>query len=385
MGVLRGDRGLLPATTGGVGTDRSRRRGRGWRWIASVVVIVLGSGLAACSGQHSDSDPSARGSAPTSTTVAAPPVSPLDTFGWDPCGYLTPDLYADVADHDPATGLPRVQIDPVDFDLCEVHIVVPGPTYHEILVDSNKRQTPPTPGVYDNADRYSVAADGDWTLVAQRQETMGSCMRAVYSAQSSVVITSSQDTFEKALPVDVCDLTDRAHKALLAALHAKSLPQLSFPADSLGRVDGCALLTDAEITANVALPGWNPPAARHRGHFCLWQATVPSTQTSALFPFQTKYNLVSVMQGFSKPAAGRIVMIAGLPTTLSGGPQSCTASIAGRTWRPWVGKQIYQARSAQPDSLVEYLQLSVGFADAGTGDACQAVQTLAAQAWPRLR
>ncbi|MFE3193926.1 hypothetical protein ACFXHA_33330 [Nocardia sp. NPDC059240] len=356
------------------------------RRIAPVLAVAIGIGLVGCSGQHGDSDPGAKGSAPTSTTAVAPPVSPVDTFGWDPCGYLTPELYADVADHDPATGLPRVQIDPVDFDLCEVHIVVPGPTYHEISVASNKRQTPPTPGVYDNADRYSVAADGDWTVVTQKQENMGSCLRAVYSAQSAVTITSSQDTFEKALPVDVCDLTDRAEKALVAALHANSVPRLSFPADSLGRTDSCALLTDAEITANVALPGWNPPAARHPGHFCLWQATESTAPANmpVISPFQSKYNLVSLMPGLNKPAAsGRTVTIAGVPTVLSGGTQSCTATVAGRTWQPWPGKQVYQARYPQPDTLVESLQLAVVLAD--TGDACQAVQNLAEKAWPRLR
>lgn len=303
-------------------------------------------------------------------------------------------MYADVADVDQATGKPRVQINPNSFDGCEVHIALPGERYQEVLVGLTNYQTPPTPGTWSNAERFSAAADGEWTVVTQARPNQGGCLRAVHSPRSWIWIHTSLFESQRNLNVDVCDLVNRAANALLSVLHSGSVPRMSFPAGSLGRLDMCTVLTDAEATAAVDLPGWTAPAARYPAHSCLWKVNVPTTQPALPYPLGIDYNLVSLMTKVgNNPSIPLIpsgkadvsVTIAGRPTVLHAeAPNSCSAMTYGKTWQPWTGHQVYQTRNPLPETTAESVSLSVSLANGTINDACRIAQALAEKAWPRL-
>lgn len=364
-----------------------------WRRIGlavAMVAVVAGVVVAVSVGKDEAAETAPQTA--VSTTSAAPVISPLDSFAWDPCGYFSPEMYSDVADTDPATGKPRVQINPNGFDDCEVHIALPGERYSELLVSSHNNQTPPPSDTYANAERFSIVAEGDWSVVTQREPLQGSCLRAVYSARSLIWIQTSLSRDQQGLDIDVCELVERASNTLRSALRTATVPQLALPSGSLGRVDMCSVLTDTEVTNTVALPGWTPPANRYRGHSCFWKATVstaPADRPAALQIFSYDYAMVSVIPRLGKtpPTATTndvTVDINGRPTILRLEGGACTATVAGKTWQPWPGKQVYQARYPQPDSLVESVTLAVILPDGSTDDTCNAVRALAARAWPRL-
>ncbi|WP_157574176.1 hypothetical protein [Nocardia jejuensis] len=395
MSEFGGDRGLSPAIAEAEEQSGRRRRARSLKLIALVIaatVVCAGTAVAVYVAQRdTGSEGASTSAAPAASSIAPAAPSPLDSFTWDPCGYVSPELFDGVAERDSVSGQLRVQINATSFDDCEIHVVVPGSTYQEVLVLIRNHQAPPDPGTYDGNERFSVVAEGDWSIASLKQQQPGNCLRSVYSSRSWVWISAALFEYQRGSGIDVCALVDPPTNALLGAIRTASTPRLTFPADSLARVDVCKALTDAEVTANVELPGWNPPVERPAAHSCTWKATVPVPPSSVPPSLVIDYNQVLIMSRLTTTAP-TVTQSNEIEANIGGrrgivradSSLGCSATVVGKTWQPWPGKQVYQARTPLPSTLVESVSVSVTLANGRKDEACQIVQALAAKAWPRI-
>ncbi|MBF6170449.1 hypothetical protein [Nocardia blacklockiae] len=302
-----------------------------------------------------------------------------DNFAWDPCGYLTPEMYADLAERD-KSGRPRLQIKPHDFDTCEVSVDLPdSPRLLTVVVSKSQRGT----GDLAHDDRYTVRDEGNWKVAEERTAKPGECARVVYAAESSFSIRSHAErpTGDRA---DPCPAADRATRALLTVLHTGTIGKLDFPPDSQGRVDLCAALTDADVTAAVEFPGRRADRPGHRAaHECGRRSAADDGRRAEVL-FRTHLDVApprsSGPDDTRTTIAGRDTVIHRITTVRT----ACVAVLAGRTWPSWPGNQLFQLDYPAPKELVENASLLVETPTGNMEEACRAAEALAAKAWPRM-
>ncbi|WP_280329442.1 hypothetical protein, partial [Nocardia wallacei] len=350
------------------------RRGR-FRRVAIVVVVIL---LAAACG--------AAGASFGGTTAGhARPAGAGhevdgDNFAWDPCGYLSAEMYADLAERD-KTGRPRIQIKPHNFDTCEASVDLPdSPRLLTVVVTKRQR------GMGNDVERddeYTVRAEGDWKVAEQRAPQRGECARVVYSADTSFSIQSHADRPANDR-VDPCAAADRATRSLLTVLHTGVIGTLDFPPQSQGHVDLCSALTETDVTAVVEFPGGRSQRpGRRAAHECMWRSTAEDGRTAEVL-FLTHLDVSpprTLGAGYTRTTiAGRDTIMHRVTTAGT----SCIAVLEGRTWPSWPGNQLFQLDYPAPKALVENATLLVRPADGNIDTACRAAEALAARAWPRV-
>ncbi|WP_280276297.1 hypothetical protein [Nocardia wallacei] len=303
-----------------------------------------------------------------------------DNFDWDPCGYLSAEMYGDLAERD-KTGRPRIQIKPHNFDTCEASIDLPdSPRLLTVVVTKLQRGTG---NEFERDDEYTVRAEGDWKVAVQRAPQRGECARVVYSADTSFSIRSHADR-PAGDRVDPCAAAERATRSLLTVLHTGVVGTLDFPPQSQGHGDLCGALTEADVTTAVEFPGGRSQRpGRRAAHECAWRSTAEDGRTAevlllthldvspprALGPAYTRTTI-----------AGRDTLIHRVTTVGT----SCVAVLEGWTWPSWPGNQLFQLDYPAPKALVENTTLLVRPANGNIDDACRAAEALAAKAWPRM-
>lgn len=370
----------------------SRRRQVKWWFVGGALVTSAAAVVAVGVVLGPSNNASGVATVQASSVPSAPPVPATDSFGWDPCGYLSPELYTDVAGTDPATGRPRVQINANSFGTCEVHIALPGDPYQEILVSSVFHQTSTPAAIYDDHDRFDYTTHGEWTLAAQREPSHNTCNRAVFSDRSWAMISVSRFADRRPIEIGLCELVDRAATALLDVLRTRAMPRLSMPPESLGTLDTCALLSDVEVTGAVPLAGWAPPDDQHRAHTCLRKSPIatPRADLPSAFTLGVENDLVEVRTSLEqRPLRSNdrntFRTVAGRDTAFRlSGMGTCEAVTEGRNSQPWPGHQVFDSRNQPPTTTIETITISVIFTQRTGQDACRAAQDLAALAWPRL-
>jgi serine/threonine protein kinase len=178
----------------------------------------------------------------------SPPAAAAGTVGdqrtFDPCSLLntsTASRFGVLVSLDPEYGpfnrcglLIKQTHD--NEDLIDVELLIEDPPDYPAL--------PFTPGQLGQVERFD--------------EQDGKCKRAVRLSDGNQMLISVRH--KDGRPAPLCQIAEAVTTDAYAVLSRGEIPRRTtpIPADSLGSLDACSLLTDADITKSVGVPGLEP-------------------------------------------------------------------------------------------------------------------------------
>ncbi|MEV6069434.1 hypothetical protein AB0L82_23055 [Nocardia sp. NPDC052001] len=222
---------------------------------------------------------------------------------------------------------------------------------------------------------------GSLQVVTTADAGQPKCLQYVFRADG-VGVRLSVDTFSMQQSDSLetlCKIRDAATNAVVDALDNNRGDRISYPKDSIGGVDPCTRLENAEITAATKAASVTKSPAGPVSE-CRWDTGDYRITVSS-----------GLMSASDSRATGTDETIAGRNTVIepSSKKPTCRATFYGRSWDPWLGSHSNYTAAYNDDvsKFVEVTRLYVQLPHTGTGtatDACRTVRTLAAAAWPRL-
>jgi hypothetical protein len=178
-----------------------------------------------------------------------------DLTMWNPCSVVDPDAL-------PESWIASVEI-PVAFEYCGMTVTTDDGTRAFVDVGYLYRST-------DDLEEYEKREGG--LVVVPQEGDSDECTR-------DIVFTDGIALAVRSLPrgsasgEKMCPISDEVVEHVIDAVLDGKAESLSLPADSLGRIDPCALATD-DVTAAVAgITGESTPERRVSRHGCWWDST----------------------------------------------------------------------------------------------------------------
>ncbi|HEX3733317.1 MAG TPA: hypothetical protein VHU91_10400 [Mycobacteriales bacterium] len=352
--------------------------------IVIAVVVVLGlvtAGVVLMKGDDKGGGSGGKGSDKASAV----------NFGaTDPCGYLTPDAFKDIAGKDERTKQLAVDLVPEGLNQCSVHIVLKISNEAGLLLDMDSSQQADLAKLKQTPEKGTKGVnDGPFYIVKPTVTGTQTCKETLYRPDGSGVQVGGNvsvgavDQNGRLKPgVDTCAAIDKAISAVATTLKGKGPTKISYPPDSFGSADACKLVTGNDVGAALQNPGEAalPSATTHRCSF-VNASNLKGATASVNMSLQKQPESAQDYPG------GQQLNIAGRDTVVytldqPGSPfASCTAETAGKVWQPWQGVMISQDAAPR---LIEYVELNVFAVGGNTQQTCQVAKDLAAKAWPNL-
>jgi hypothetical protein len=155
----------------------------------------------------------------------------------------------------------------------------------------------------------------------------------------------------------LCDIDGAVFDGLVAAITNKKVAHLTFPPGSLGTVDACTLVPDAQVSAQLGTTTQRTPVIPTK-HRCRWQDRSSGDSLGILFEVD-------------RPLGPATESLGGHQATISGFGQNCLAST---TVGPYPGAK---------DGEYQLAEVYVALRHTAK-DPCGMVRTIATAAWPHL-
>jgi hypothetical protein len=240
------------------------------------------------------------------------------------------------------------------------------------------------------ASHATTSIDGDLRLAMYKPTLDGQgCKAAVVTPNQMMVTILAAAKNERARIANFCDLAGSVMHQVAAAIHQHKATHRTWPADSAGRLDMCALISKADLSA--ALPGLATDGVGSPGqHTCTWGDT-----SSLSSPFVEVTTTLFNLKPLAAPG-DQMVRIAGRDTVVQPGPTRpglspyCTAETAVKTWPNGLGNSAFASASDGtppnnygPGRLIEAPRISVSTGKGGQ-PACHVAEDIAAKMWSHL-
>lgn len=319
-------------------------------FVAVLFVVCLGAGC----------DPD--------TPVAVPSIGDVTTL--DPCGFVTPDAFADLKSVET-----RMTIEPSNFVRCNLNLRPVGKEEGSrialwTILGAHTADLVAPDAV--SSDRGPVRVtkgtshDGAWCDATVR-----------LSGGQGVQVHATADRNGRPLPeVDPCPARDHAVDAIVAAMRHGAYKHLTYPSDSLHGYDLCGSIPLPEVESTVHLTGLADKSAPAEQD-CQWRADDGSDMPPGA--------MISVMLDDPKLFMGKRATINGFPSRVwdisaTNGAGRCVVTTPTKSWDPWPGEH----RSDNGVAFSELLYTQVLLPVQGeAGEACRAATSIATQALSR--
>jgi hypothetical protein len=355
----------------------------GSSWIRRSVALAGLLMVAACGSSAKKGPVQSQGAAPTTARATSTKGGPLgDPKTIDACSLVNASALKDKGAIQVSQG--------IVFNTCQVGIKPNGISgLVNVEIDTDQEA-----GNYDLskiAAQADVSSDGGLQLIVSRP-TPGSsgCNAAVITPDKAMVKITASANNDRASSANFCDLAGSVTHQVAATVNQHKVVHRTWPADSLGNVDMCAVLSKADLTSAVAGVVTNTYASPSQ-HSCTWGDRQSSSSPHVA--------MATYLQT-SKPSSalgGQMVNIAGRDTLVNsdkggqGLPASCSAKTAAKTWPDGFGNNASAdaADGAKPitvsstNQLVEEPEVSV-YANQPEDQLCQTARTLAAKLWAHV-